>query len=640
MVRFKMNLAMRFCKIVGNASDGSENDFIAKIVRHKVSGEICDDCDQRVSPSVNFISLMLLRFGQIRQRVISQRLFAHPLRFASSSSTVDLSTCSGCGSAFQEETPHRPGYLPQMEHRKQAFVLGVSFEHYKRHFLSETPAQAEYERKRLLMQNIMVQASEQVDASSVKDDQNASAIIKDAASSSTSSLTELPSNHVLRLVCDRCKKLGTNQVEHLRQTVTQKSAAEPSPLVQWEHGNLMKSQEALKKIEEEILAKKNALVIALCDITDFPLSLNVPWIQRLSGHIPVIIAANKFDLLTIKPNVERLNYWLKDYVHQRLGLKQVADTCLVSVKTNFGMQKLMESVVRLRGPTDDVYLVGQVNVGKSSLINAWSKSFQGPTDRESTTSWVPGTTMDSIRIPLQKLKTLRNFVVDYKHDLVSQKQMPQRNERPSLHALRSSRSSDVSKLLTGSLVDTPGYLDMNSSLLPLLTNQEMKYVIWNKPVVSWTYFLRPGRSIWFGGLGRLDYVEGDAQVLVTLFFSSKLPVHESQIAKSKTLWEKHGGARSINWTEKLVCLSLLLMFAHINIGRLCTTNCSLLLKTNPRISNSLMTERKRCIVISDHQNAATSIRICTQVHSFTRPSFHRQRSTWITKAVLKKIMVY
>lgn len=71
---------------------------------------------------------------------------------------------------------------------------------------------------------------------------------------------------------------------------------------------------------------------------------------------------------------------------------------LCSAKRGQGFDRLLASVSSLRGRRD-VFVVGATNVGKSTLINRLISDYSD-LEQELTTSRYPGTTLDSVKIPL------------------------------------------------------------------------------------------------------------------------------------------------------------------------------------------------------------------------------------------------
>ena len=93
-----------------------------------------------------------------------------------------------------------------------------------------------------------------------------------------------------------------------------------------------------------------------------------------------------------------------------LGLKPV-DVFLVSAAKGLFMKEVIEAIEHYR-EGKDVYIVGCTNVGKSTFINRILKEVTGEGD-VITTSHFPGTTLDTIEIPLSDGKSLSRYTGNY-----------------------------------------------------------------------------------------------------------------------------------------------------------------------------------------------------------------------------------
>ncbi|KAI8327657.1 hypothetical protein BC941DRAFT_333025, partial [Chlamydoabsidia padenii] len=160
--------------------------------------------------------------------------------------------------------------------------------------------------------------------------------------------------------------------------------------------------------------KQKPVLVYVMDITNMPWSLKaLKHILTIQPEARVMIVANKVDLLP--PSAAKHEQRIRDYI--LMGLKQqlvtdssdstktmrsVQSVTLISAKKGWGVKGLMRRVQQTLLPTDDLYVVGSVNAGKSALINQFlghSRSLNKQQYR-TTSSVVPGTTMGMIRIPL------------------------------------------------------------------------------------------------------------------------------------------------------------------------------------------------------------------------------------------------
>jgi ribosome biogenesis GTPase A len=167
------------------------------------------------------------------------------------------------------------------------------------------------------------------------------------------------------------------------------------------------------------LRSKPAVIIALVDLFDFSGSI-LPELDAIAGENPVIVAANKADLLPSKMGQTRAESWVRREL-EYLGVKSIANVGgavrLVSCKTGFGIDQMLNKARSIAEDMDcDIYVVGAANAGKSTLINyileknsarqndeATGKKRAGNANKRKgavTTSPLPGTTLEFIKIDM------------------------------------------------------------------------------------------------------------------------------------------------------------------------------------------------------------------------------------------------
>lgn len=226
-----------------------------------------------------------------------------------------------------------------------------------------------------------------------------------------------------------------------------------------------KDKEDYQKIFDEIKLKKD-LVLFLCDILTLDESLN--YINNFSGK--VILVITKKDLL---PKSVK-EYKLMDYIKKHYNLN-IIDILFVSSNKNYNLDVLM-NVINKHKTSNKVYLVGNTNAGKSTLINALIRSF---TDKNPiiTTSSLPATTLDCLEIKLSD-------------DLV--------------------------------LIDTPGLVS-NDNYLTNLSPKEVKKVSPKVEIKPRTYQMKPNQSLIIGDYARIDYLTNTKNSF-TLYLSNDIKV--------------------------------------------------------------------------------------------------------------------
>ncbi|USB34405.1 ribosome biogenesis GTPase YqeH [Paenibacillus sp. YPG26] len=237
------------------------------------------------------------------------------------------------------------------------------------------------------------------------------------------------------------------------------------------------------------IGEKDALVIHIVDIFDFEGSV-IGGLQRFVGANPVLLAVNKIDLLPKVTNWNKLLNWVQKQAKE-LGLR-TQDIIFCSAKQNKGFDRLLEAVEQYRGDRD-VYVVGATNVGKSTLINRLIRDYSD-LEQELTTSRYPGTTLDMVNIPLDDGQYI---------------------------------------------IDTPGIM-YPSRYSELVGPGDLSVIMADKPLKPIVYQLNEGQTLYFGGFGRFDFIQGDHQSF-TCFVSGKMPIHRTKLERADELFEKHAG---------------------------------------------------------------------------------------------------
>lgn len=238
------------------------------------------------------------------------------------------------------------------------------------------------------------------------------------------------------------------------------------------------------------IGETNALVVNVIDIFDFNGSL-IPGLHRFVGNNPIVLVGNKVDLLPKSLKNNRMIHWLRQRAHEA-GLRP-EEVLLTSAVKKHAVQEVMDTIEKLRNGRD-VYVVGATNVGKSTLIN---QIINQATKVENliTTSYFPGTTLGKIEIPLD----------------------------------------DGSKL-----VDTPGIIQPQQ-MAHFLTAKDLKTITPRKEIKPKVYQLNPEQTLFFGGVARFDYLQGESKKPFVCYISNELPIHRTKESKADELYEKQKG---------------------------------------------------------------------------------------------------
>ena len=217
------------------------------------------------------------------------------------------------------------------------------------------------------------------------------------------------------------------------------------------------------------IKNKKDLVIYVIDIINLTEEL-------LDIKNPKILVINKTDLLS-NINTEHLLQKFKKIYPNFL------DYILVSANTNYNLDRLISKIKEYK-TSKNVYIVGNSNVGKSSLINklvsCYSKNIS-----TLTISPLPGTTIGNIKINLED-------------DLI--------------------------------LIDTPGYIS-NGNILNYVDLKDMKKLNSKKAYKPKNYQLKENQTIILDDYMRLDYISGEKNSF-TIYTSLNVKVERFSFLKS------------------------------------------------------------------------------------------------------------
>ena len=237
------------------------------------------------------------------------------------------------------------------------------------------------------------------------------------------------------------------------------------------------------------IGEKDCLVVYMVDLFDFNGSL----IQGLMRHISyndVLVLANKRDILPKSVKERKLEHWVRRQLKEE-GIKPL-DVIVTSGKKNMHLDEIFDAIEEYRHGRD-VYVVGVTNVGKSTFINALLKHYAEDQDQNLiTVSEFPGTTLNLIEIPLDA---------------------------------------------QSKLYDTPGIIN-DSQMTHLIRQKDLQKIIPQSELRPMVYQLQPEQTLYFGGLGRIDFLAGQSGNFVC-YFSKNLKVHRTKTIKADDLYNRH-----------------------------------------------------------------------------------------------------
>ena len=248
-----------------------------------------------------------------------------------------------------------------------------------------------------------------------------------------------------------------------------------------EVNNVTTSHEDYLNILRDVSRTKD-LVLYIVDILN--IRENLDDIKEYLNN-DIILVLNKRDILPKSVKDEKIiNYLIEKY--------NFKDYLVVSSLSNYNMDLLYKMIYKYK-TSNDVYLVGETNAGKSSLINKivgnYSKGLPSL-----TTSNVPETTLNKIRI----------------------------NINNNLN-----------------LIDTPGVVD-EGNIIYHLDTKYYKVLNTKREIKPKTYQISKNQSLLIGDFLRIDYLDGDRNSF-TLYIPNGISVRKIN--------SKHDNLKELNYME-------------------------------------------------------------------------------------------
>ena len=231
---------------------------------------------------------------------------------------------------------------------------------------------------------------------------------------------------------------------------------------------------------EKIFSKINKskdLVVWVADIMDLNLDIIT---NKYNIKNDILLVLSKCDLLPKSVKEYKLLNWITKY---NLNIKDVVFT---SSMNNYNFDLLYSKINKYK-KTNNVYVTGLANAGKSTLINKMIKNYSTNTSYV-TTSIVPSTTINFIKVVLDEKLTL---------------------------------------------IDTPGIID-EGSILNVVTPKELKLIMPKKEVKPRTFQIKPNKAITIGKFARVNYDSSYTNSL-TVYVSNSIKVDSINKTTNKAL---------------------------------------------------------------------------------------------------------
>ncbi|MDD3048631.1 MAG: 50S ribosome-binding GTPase [Bacilli bacterium] len=210
----------------------------------------------------------------------------------------------------------------------------------------------------------------------------------------------------------------------------------------------------------------HSLVLYLVDL--FNINNSIKDINKYLNN-PIILVLTKRDILPKSVRTSKIIDWLKEQDHK------IIDIIDISSEKNYNMDRLYNSIKKHK-KTNDIYVVGNTNAGKSTLVNKLIKNYSNNSSNI-TTSMLPSTTLEMMEIKLNE---------------------------------------DIT------LFDTPGLLD-SGSIINNLDYGTLRKITPRKEIKPRTYQMTGRQSLLIDSIARIDQIEDNTNSF-TIYLSNDLEV--------------------------------------------------------------------------------------------------------------------
>ena len=289
-----------------------------------------------------------------------------------------------------------------------------------------------------------------------------------------------------------------------------------------------------------VIRENKGVVLCIVDIFDLEGSI-LQNLKQIAGKNPIVIAANKIDLLPADTSKPRLKSWIHADIKamcdlrgprevkderrsereeygwnkekaEEVGVLRQSNVHLVSCKSGMGVTALLNNLMDIASyHNNKVFVMGAANVGKSSFINHLL-SQQSPDQNNNKRKGNKNNKKKRSTTPMATVSNLPGTTLNFLNI----------------------------KLPNGvTMIDTPGLIN-RGQLTSRLTPSELKQVIPSKPISAVSLRVQESKCIMIGGLASITLVEGKPFFL-TFFISNEIKLHPTQTEKENDFLQKHVG---------------------------------------------------------------------------------------------------
>lgn len=264
-----------------------------------------------------------------------------------------------------------------------------------------------------------------------------------------------------------------------------------------EYQVITKSNEEYIEILKSVGETKD-LVLYIVDLLN--LDEDLSYIRNYISN-KTILVLNKRDTLPKSVKDEKIINYIKE---QGIDFE---DIIIISCEKNYNIDLLLKKI-KLYQTSNNVYVIGHTNAGKSTLINKLIRNYSD-NEQELTISPLPSTTLNKISIILNEYLTL---------------------------------------------IDTPGLVD-NGNIVNYVDNSMLKKINSKREIKPRTYQIKKGQCLIIEDLVRIDYREGERNSF-TLYLSNGLKVKRLNALKHNELKDKFKTTYQMKYREDVVISGL------------------------------------------------------------------------------------
>lgn len=217
------------------------------------------------------------------------------------------------------------------------------------------------------------------------------------------------------------------------------------------------------------VGKTKDLVLYIVDLLNIPKDINM---IREYIENRLILVLTKRDVLPKSIKDEKI---IKYFSKSNLNYE---DIIIISSNKNYNIDELLLMIKKYKS-SKNIYVVGNTNVGKSTLINKMIKNYKNE-EQILTISPLPSTTLNKVEIKL---------------------------------------SDDIT------LIDTPGFID-RGNIINYLSSDDIKKMTIKKEIKPITHQLRDGQNVVVDNFFSIDYLSGGKNSF-TFYISNNISIKKN-----------------------------------------------------------------------------------------------------------------